>query len=384
MNALTNLPPGGIPAAFQSANLPDMNAAAQEGLLASFAVVGYKGKNWRLRYRGEEELLTDNRGVPLPSLEVVIVGLSPAISKSFYDKRYSEGDDGAPDCYSTGGVVPDPQSPEPQSPSCAACPKNIFGSRITEAGKKAKACQDYRRLAVVPLGDIENESYGGPMLLRVPPMSLSNLAKYANDIQRFGAQPYAVATTLGFNYDVAYPELTFSPARWVTEEEAEAILEQLSNPVIERMMSPSAAEEEYGQDASPLAAGGPPASLRTPPAPPVAPQPAPAPAPTPAPAPEVVAKATTVATTAPATTQVPTKGQRGKAFAAAPEAAPPAAPASSFGGRRRAATAAAPTPQGPATDAQAGSEAEATPTPVNVVSGAPADMESAIDALLGV
>ena len=51
-------------AAFAGRTFPDMNAAAQEGLRAAFAVIGFKGRNWRLKHRGEEELIKDDRGTP--------------------------------------------------------------------------------------------------------------------------------------------------------------------------------------------------------------------------------------------------------------------------------------------------------------------------------
>jgi hypothetical protein len=243
MNNIVPLRTGQVPAVFANrANLPDMNAAAQQGLAAAFAVIGYKGRNWRIKYRGEDELLKDGRGVPIPALDVVVVGLSPAISKQWYDKRYTEGDNEAPDCFSIDGIKPDRASPKVQCASCAACPQNVWGSRTTEAGKKAKACQDSRRIAVVPLGDIQNDGYGGPMLLRVPPMSLANLAKYTTEIGRYGAQPFMIQTQLHFNYDVAYPMIEFTALGWLDEAQASAVAEVMDSPLIERMLETEVVE----------------------------------------------------------------------------------------------------------------------------------------------
>lgn len=336
MNALAPLA-GGVPAVFAGQNLPDMNAAAAQGLSAGFAVVGYKGRNWRIKFRGDEQILKDARGVPIPVLESVIVGVSPHVSKQFYEKRYSEGDDASPDCFSLDGITPDPQSTKKQCESCAACPMNVFGSRITEAGKKAKACQDSRRIAVVPLGDIENESYGGPMLLRLPPMSLPNLATFSREISRYGAQPYMVATNISFNFDVAYPEITFGAARWLTEDEARRVVEVMNDPQVDRILS-SSSEQEVAPAAAPsaLAQGGPPAAFVQPVA-----------TTAPPPAPTVVPVATT---------------------------APPARPAPAF-------TAPAPAPvQAPAV---AQPTVQAAPAqPPTAAPKAPDDMEAAIDALL--
>ena len=268
MNQIVPLQAGGVPAIFASMpNLPDMAAAARAGISAGFAVVGYKGRNWRLKYAGDDELLKDERGVPFPTLEVVIVGISPNISKIWYEKKFTEGDDAAPDCWSVDGVTPDATAPKRQASQCALCPRAVWGSRITDSGKKGKECQDSRRLAVVPHGDIPNEGYGGPMLLRVPPMSLGNLGAYAKEIQRFGAQPFMVRTQLGFNYDVAYPEITFRALGWLEGDEAAQVLEQINNPLVDRILhdelptaSPAAPLQPAGADASALA-GGPPAAF---------------------------------------------------------------------------------------------------------------------------
>jgi hypothetical protein len=260
MNNIVPLRAGQMPAIFQGrANLPDMAKATGQGLAAAFCVIGYKGKNWRLKYRGEDVLVKDDKGVPLPSLPVIIVGVSPAISKQWYDKKYAEGDNEAPDCFSINGIAPDPASPKIQSPSCAACPQNVWGSRINDNGKKAKSCQDSRRIAVVPLGDIENEGYGGPMMLRVPPMSLANLAKFGTDVQRFGAQPFMVATELGFDYDVAYPLIKFTALGWLDEAQAVAVAKAMEDPLIERMLETEAVEATADPvgEASALSSGGP-------------------------------------------------------------------------------------------------------------------------------
>jgi hypothetical protein len=340
MNALTTLAPGGIPAVFQSrANLPDMNKAASANLLPSFAVMSIKGKNWRIKYKGEEELVADDRGIPMQVLPVVIVGISEAISKIWYEKGWSESSKEAPDCFSVDGKVPDPAAARKQNATCATCPKNIFGSRITENGKKGKACSDTRRIAIVPHGDLENESYGGPMMLRLPAMSLPNLDAYARSIARFGAQPYMVVTNLRFNYDVSHPEVIFETGGWLSNEDAAQVIDMLDDPRIDRILSTPTdeviADAAPDPDAAALAGGPPPAVARH-----VAPQPAPAPAPAPAPTP--------VAAT-------PAKRGFGKKSVEAAQPAPVAA-------------APAPTPT--------------TPPATTTVVTAPDSMEAAIDDLL--
>ena len=356
MNALTKRDAVAPLAVFAGmTNLPDMNAAAQAGVQASFGIVGYRGKNWRIKYRGEEQVVLDARGVPDAVLDVVVVGVSPGLSKQYYEKKYSEGDDEAPDCFSVDGITPDASSPKKQCASCATCPMNAFGSRITEAGKKAKACQDSKRIVVVPTKDIENAGHGGPMMLRIPAMSLANFAKYTAELNKFNAQPYMVQTRLGFDMDAAYPRLTFQPAGWVTDPaDAQAIVEAIQDPQVDRILNTEAvtlAPTAKVEPETSALAGGPPAHFQQLAAPVAQPEPVTAPV--------VVAEPV-----------VEEDDADEKAALAALAAA-------------RAKKAA----KAPVTTLEAAPEddkpAPVVTTPVKVIQAAPADMDAALDDLLG-
>ena len=402
MNQITNLQPGSIPAHIAQSQRLNLNAAAHANLTASFAVVGYKGRNWRLRYRGEDELLqtsagTGHDGRPLPktpvqSLAVVICGMASAVSKSYYEKRYAEGDDGAPDCYSINGVTPDAAAPRKQNTSCAVCEWNKFGSRMTENGKKAKACPDYRRLALVPAGDEANEAFGGPMLLRIPPMSLLNLDRYCRQLDSLGADISQVVTVLAFNLDVAYPEITFTAEGWVSDPQAYAtVLEHAKSDHVRRMLEEEM--EALAQPAAPEAPGAlaaiprPPhlqAVPATPPPPPPAAAPAaamaaPAPQPPPTPAAAQAPVPAPAAPVVPISPLVPARVSPFAQAAAATRTAPATATAPAPGmtaaaGAAMAAAQVQPQPQ-PQPDPQ-------PQAPIAVIQGAPDDMNKAIDELL--
>jgi hypothetical protein len=362
MGAVITLPQGGRPAL--ASHRPSMfNSAAQAGVQASFAVIGYKGRVWSTKYRGETEILKGDNGAPVPYLDVVVVGVSEHVSKQFYADQYVEGSDAAPDCFSLDGITPDASAPKKQCASCAMCPNNQWGSRMTNNGKKGKACQDARRIAVVPYGDLENETYGGPMMLRIPPMSLNNLASYAGMLERNGAGMEYVATRLGFEYDVAYPQITFNAVGWLSDEEATEVVGSdgnggiCANPLIDRMLRDSSPETPVSNGVSNGLPPGGPASVFNQAAPTPAPLEPTRPVPDAGPAPGHV----NPAQAAPA----PQPSKRRSAFSAPTQVVAP--------------------PSIEPTHAVAGAPVQTTQAPpavITQVEQAPEDMQSAIDRLL--
>ncbi len=219
------------------ANLP-MKDELGAGIQSSFGLIGYRGKVWSIKYRGDEEaLMREDGDGPANSLEVVIVQSSENISKTFYVDGYVEGSNAAPDCYSNNGLTPEPNSPKLQNPVCATCPHNIWGSKVTPAGKQGKACADNKRLAVVPQADISNEVYGGPMLLRVPAASLQDLAQYGAKMHQLGYPYFGIATRISFDVNQAYPKFLFKGIRTLTDEEAELVLTMRNSTAVNRVLS---------------------------------------------------------------------------------------------------------------------------------------------------
>jgi hypothetical protein len=216
------------------------NDELSAGVHGGFGIVGYKGKTWSLRHRGEEtKLMREDGDGPRSSIEVVILKSSAHIAKIFYEAGYVEGSTAAPDCFSTNGVTPDVSSAKKQAATCATCPKNAWGSRVTPAGKQGKACSDSKRLAVSPLNDIKNEAFGGPLLLRVPAASLQDLAGYGQKMNALGYPYFAVATRVSFDPAEAYPKFLFKAIRPLTDEEAKLVLELRDSPQVARILSES-------------------------------------------------------------------------------------------------------------------------------------------------
>ncbi len=205
-----------------------VNTDLSSGVGTGFPVVSFKGKVWHVQQGDDRTLLTHpETGDPVSSIEVVILKANPNLSKIYYKSGYEEGSTAKPDCYSNDGVAPAADAQTPQSPKCAICPHNAWGSRVSEHGAKGKACSDSRRLAIAPSDDIEH-----PMLLRIPAATLKELTHYADLLNRRRAPYTAVVTRIGFDHTVAHPKLTFKASRWVTEPEAALISDVIQRDVV--------------------------------------------------------------------------------------------------------------------------------------------------------
>jgi hypothetical protein len=172
-----------------------------------FPVVSIKGKVFHIQ-RGDERTLVTKPGEddPAASIEVVILRANPNRSKVYYSGGYVEGDKDKPTCYSNSGIAPELDAQEPQAKKCVACPHNQWGAKITEDGRKAKACADSRKLAIATL-DAPND----PMMIRVPAASMRAMEDYGKQLAARNVPSQAVVTKIGFDYSVAHPALTFKP-----------------------------------------------------------------------------------------------------------------------------------------------------------------------------
>lgn len=243
MSALIPADFGAVSTRFASTTVND---ELSSGIQSSFGLVGYKGKVWSIRYRGDETpLMRDDGDGPRGSLEVVVIKASSQISKIWYENGYVEGSNAAPDCFSNNGVTPEPTALKKQCDSCALCPMNQWGSRITPAGKQGKACADSKRLAVVPLQDLDNDVYGGPMLLRVPAASLNDVAMYGQKMQQMGYPYFGIGTRIAFDPAESFPKFVFSAIRVLSDLEADKVLSLRDSHQVNRILS----ESEFGTPA---------------------------------------------------------------------------------------------------------------------------------------
>ena len=169
-----------------------INKNFAKGVTDSFPRLSIKGKVFRIFMDGEERPLLDPQTrAPYQALDVVLVNGSEQLARSYYKQGYEEGDREQPDCWSLNSVKPDPSVPNKVNATCPDCPMNVFGSKITDSGKAAKACQEYRRVAVLMPSHLQSDTGKEPLvfMMKVPQASLKNLKKYAENLgaSRLGA-----------------------------------------------------------------------------------------------------------------------------------------------------------------------------------------------------
>ncbi len=245
-----------LPAHLQKA-MADKQAAKEfsGGVQSGFPVLSYRGKTWRVKQGGEEQVYTDDEGDAIQSIHVVLVRSNENLSKTYYKGSYKEGDNSKPTCWSASGIKPDPNVPNPVASLCKGCPMNQWGSRISDDGKKQKACADVRRMAVIMEHELEAVAEGEKeledadvMLLRVPGGSLNPLKDYAEKklLPKGGLLPFMLVTRVGFEADAAYPKFTFKGARFLDEAEFSTVEELRDSDTVKRIINEAAELDDEG------------------------------------------------------------------------------------------------------------------------------------------
>lgn len=214
----------------QAFQVLDPNAESlADGIGSSYGIVGYKGKVWSLRLRGETYIFTrPDDGSPAAFLDVIVLRSPGYKSKSFYPPgTFQDGQIGTrPTCAALDGVTPDADILTPQSPACATCPRNVF--KLNAEGRKTRECSDYKRLAVLIMPSMTKALLGAalmePVFLRVPAASLNDLALLGEGMQAQGFHYSSYITRIGFNPEKPHPQMTFRALQPLTDKEAPIVL----------------------------------------------------------------------------------------------------------------------------------------------------------------
>lgn len=208
-----------------------MDAIVGQSEGASFPRISIRAGRYRLCEGGVETVVGT-------SLDVIVVGANPRVSKVFYNKAYdSSSDNVRPSCFSNDGIRPDKSVENPACDNCAGCPNNELGSKILPSGAKSKMCADQRHLAVVAAAD-PDKVYA----LTVPVSGMKALREYLKELANYGLAAEEVVTELGFDDSASYPKIIFKHKGYVNENAiplVDAIAESDAAKIATRQMSPT-------------------------------------------------------------------------------------------------------------------------------------------------
>ena len=256
MNEVTTKAPMGaltLPKLF--ANAKGVNDDLMAGVAVSFPILSIASKQWTVRWKGEDRVITlppPHEDIAAPYVDVVILNTQKDLSRVYYKSLYAGGHE-RPDCWSSNGVKPDDSVVTPVNPVCGYLP-NVgvgvwrYAHRAQGAGVRA-APQDR---GIPYQNDLSNEAEGGPMLLSVPPSSLGNQRKYGADLKEMvlpdGTKDipyYAVISRLSFEKNdakgqpIKFPRIKFDCLRnaegrpiFITEDEAEVVVAMRDGPAV--------------------------------------------------------------------------------------------------------------------------------------------------------
>lgn len=198
--------------------------------------ISLRGREFRFVENGEEVKKIRDR------IRVVILGVEPdgrAMVKTWYKGGYVSGAKEPPTCASDDGIKPSSWIQEKQSPTCAQCPKNQFGSATSPSGKATKACRDSKRVWLVeaeaqdgtnPDGSYKWKSIDTPFEertqygLSVTVASLKSFAELGRQLAGYGQSPCVAVTELEM-LDKEYPELKFNLVGWLNPTDTPKSLE---------------------------------------------------------------------------------------------------------------------------------------------------------------
>jgi len=202
----------------------------------SLPTLSFSGKTWKVNIDNTETVVMDpNReDEPATQTRIVVLGVNAPRSRAYHAGTYDPDSPSAPVCWSYDGVEPDASIAVPQARTCAECKWSAKGSKINDQGKAVMACQQNKRLAVVPAADTRFT----PLLLKLPITSIYDATNpyeekgwYAWDqylkninarVKREDKLPPHTAmfvTAVRFDPNVVYPKLLFKLESFVEDDQ---------------------------------------------------------------------------------------------------------------------------------------------------------------------
>ena len=227
-----------LPDYLKNLEVDDTTKALMGGGGISTKRISIRGSVWRMMVNGKEVVKNEDR-----AMNVVIVAGAPKTSRTYYSKKWEEGDEPtSPDCWSAEGEFPDAKAAKPQAKRCMDCPMNIKGSGEGDS----RACRYSQRLAVVLANDINGDVFQ----ITLPGKSVFGegtsgkwpLQTYAKMIGSKGIPVTAVVTEMRFDTDSSTPKVTFKPIRILDAHEHQAVIRQGESEAAKRAITMTVAE----------------------------------------------------------------------------------------------------------------------------------------------
>jgi hypothetical protein len=163
-----------------------------------------------------------NNEIPVPTfdpqigvyLDAAIIDVNQAMSRMYYARPYDPSQAASPpDCWSDNGVAPSIGASSPQSPTCAACPQAVWGSKVNPNGKKVPACSQKQKVALLIPG------FNTLFMLAVPPNSHSYMREYVEKCRGSQINMANLITRISFVPGIQ-GTLQFQPVTYINEETA--------------------------------------------------------------------------------------------------------------------------------------------------------------------
>ena len=178
-------------------NVIDYMAELQALTIATQAAEKPKS-NW-ISFKGGQLTINEMR---MKDDKAPVIVVQSIFENQWYKERYDPNNPSTPHCYALGetdeDLRPHPEAAEPQSDTCATCPKNEWKS--DPGGGKGKACKNVRRLALMSADDAkapETIAKAEVVMAKLPVTSVRNWSSYASQIANvLKVPPLAVITEI--------------------------------------------------------------------------------------------------------------------------------------------------------------------------------------------
>lgn len=126
---------------------------------------------------------------PIPGNKLPCVILGAIFENNLFDGKFDPRNPRNPVCYAFGRVNPDGSKPDmvpyaeikaPVAATCGECPNSRWGSDEDSPSGKGKKCKEIYKLALVPVGSLDEANSKEIAILRVPVTSRKNFEVFVN------------------------------------------------------------------------------------------------------------------------------------------------------------------------------------------------------------